>query len=97
MIIHISFSQFPLTIITICQDGDLGCWEVGTQLTTHGHTEADIEALFLLIQGVIDDNDATEFLTLLFIKTQNTGMIFGSGDVIRVGKDSAGYGASGRG
>lgn len=87
----------PLTIIAVCQDGDLGGREVGAQLAAHGHTEADIEALFLFIQGVIDDNDTTEFLPLILIKTQNAGMILRSGDVIRVGQDGAGYGASGRG
>lgn len=42
--------ETPLTIIAVCQDGDLGSREVGAHLAAHGHAEADIEGLFLLIQ-----------------------------------------------
>lgn len=93
----IRWTNTSLTIITVCQYGDLCGREVGAQLATHGHAEADVEALLLLIQGVINNNDATEFLTLILIETQNAGVIFWSGDVIRVRQDSAGYGAGGRG
>lgn len=86
-----------LTIIAVCQDGDFGTWEIGAQLASHWHAEADIETLFLLIQGVIDDDDATEFLTLILVEAQHAGVVLGSGDVIGVGQDSAGYSAGGRG
>lgn len=86
-----------LTIIAVCQDGDLGGREVGAHLAAHRHAEADVEALFLLIQGVINDNDATEFLPLILVKTQHTVVVLRSGDVVRVGQHSAGYGASGGG
>lgn len=86
-----------LTIVTVCQDYDLGGWEVGAHLAAHGHTEADVKALFLLVQGVINDDDATEFLSLILVKTQHTVVVLGSGDVVRVGEHSAGDGATGRG
>lgn len=38
-----------LTIIAVCQDDNLCCWEVGAHLAAHGHAEADVEALILLI------------------------------------------------
>ncbi len=87
----------PLTIVAVCQDGDLGGREVGAHLAAHGHAEADVEALFLLIQRVINDDDATEFLSLVLVKAQHAGVVLRSGDVVRVGQHSAGYGASGRG
>lgn len=86
----------PLTIIAVRQDGDLGRWEVGAHLATHGHAEADIEALFLLIQRVIDDNDATELLTFVLLEPQDAGVVLGPADVIRVGQDGVGCGSSGR-
>lgn len=89
--------ETPLTVIAVCQDGDPGSWEVGAHLASHGHAEADIERLFLFIQWVVNDDDATEFLSLILVKTQHTGVVLRSGDVIRVGQHSAGYGASGRG
>lgn len=89
--------ETPLTVIAVCQDGDLGSREVGAHLAAHGHAEADIEGLFLLIQWVINDNDAAEFLSLILVKTQHTGVVLRPGDVIRVGQHSAGYGARGRG
>lgn len=92
-----SNSDSLLTIIAVSQDGDLGSWVVGSQLAAHGHAEADIEALFLLIQRVIDDDDATEFLPLILVKTEYTVVVLWAGDVVRVGQHSAGYGASGRG
>lgn len=89
--------ETPLTVIAVCQDGDPGSWEVGAHLASHGHAEADIERLFLFIQWVVNDDDATEFLSLILVKTQHTGVVLRSGDVIRVGQHSAGYGAGGRG
>lgn len=91
-----SVLQAPLTIVAVCQDGDLGGWEAGAHLASHGHAEADVEALFLLIQGVIDDDDATELLSLVLVKAQHAGVVLRSGDVIGVGQHGAGYGASGR-
>lgn len=87
----------PLTIIAVCQDGDFGSRELGSHLATHGHAEADIEALLLLVQGVVDDNDATELLPLVLVKAQHTGVVLRSGDVIGVGQHRGGYGAGGSG
>lgn len=85
----------PLTIIAVCQDGDFSSRELGSHLAAHGHAEADIEALLLLVQRVVDDNDATELLPLVLVKAQHTGVILRSGDVIGVGQHRGGYGAGG--
>lgn len=77
------------------QDGDPGRGEVGAQLAAHGHAEADVEALFLLVQGVIDDDDAAELLPLVPVEAQDAGVILRPADVVGVGQDSGGYGASG--
>lgn len=86
-----------LTVITVSQDGDLGCWVVSAHSSAHGHAEADVEALFLLVQGVIDDDDATHFLTFVLIEAQDTVVVLRPSDVIRVGQDRAGDGTGGRG
>lgn len=85
----------PLTVIAVCQNGDFGRREVGAQLAPHGHAEADVKALLFLVKGVIDDNDATGFFALILIEAQHAGVVLGPGDVVRVGKDCAGYGAGG--
>lgn len=84
-----------LTIVTVCQDGHFGTRELDAHLTAHGHAEAHVEALFLLVQRIIDDYDAAKFLPFIFVEAQHAVVVFGSGDVVRVGQDSAGDGACG--
>lgn len=83
----------PLTIITVCQNDDFGWGELGAQLPPHGHTKADVEALLILVEGVINDKDAADFFTLILVEAQHGGVILRSGDVVGVRQDSAGYGA----
>lgn len=84
-----------LTVIMVCQDDHTGTREVGAHLASHGHAQRDIEALFLLIERVIDDDDATWLLTFVLVKAQNTRVVFRTSDVIRVRQDGAGDGACG--
>lgn len=87
--------MLPLTIITVCQNGDFGRGEAGAHLATHRHTEADVEALLFLIEGVINDDDAADFFPLILVKTQHAVVVLRSRDIVRVGQDHGGYGASG--
>lgn len=87
----------PLTIVAVCQDGDPGGGEAGAHQAAHGHAEADVEALVLLVQRVVDDDDPAELLALVLVEAQHAGVVLGSGDVVRVGQHGAGDGAGGRG
>jgi len=87
----------PLTVVAVGQDGDLGAGEGGAHLAPHGHAEGDVEALLVLVQRVVDHDDAAELLALVLVEAQQAGVVLGPRDVVRVGQHRAGDGARGRG
>ena len=83
----------PLTIVAVGQDGDLRTGEGGSHLATHGHAEGYVEALFLLVERIVDDDDAAGLLPLVLVKAEHAGVVLGTRDVVAVGEDRAGDGA----
>lgn len=57
-----------LTVVTVGQNCDFGGREICAQLTAHRHTEADVEALLFLVEGVIDDDDAADLFPLILFE-----------------------------
>lgn len=58
--------------------------------------QCDIEALFPLIQRVIDDHHTTLLLLLTLVEAKDAAMLLRAGDVVGVRKDGGGNCSRGR-
>lgn len=79
-----------LTVVRVLQDVDLGGVVVHSQAAADRHRQRDVEGLLPLVQGVVDDHHAAEFLPLASVKAQDAAVILRPGDVVRVGQDGGG-------
>lgn len=76
-----------LTVVRVLQDVDLGGVVVHPQAAADGHRQRDVEGLLPLVQGVVDDHHAAQFLPLAAVKAQDAAVILRPRDVVRVGQD----------
>lgn len=76
-------AAFPgLTVVRVLQDVDLGGVVVHSQAPADGHRQRDVERLLPLVQGVVDDHHAAQFLPLASVKAHDAAVILGPGDVV---------------
>lgn len=85
-----------LTVVRVLQDVDLGGVVVHSQAAADRHRQRDVEGLLPLVQGVVDDHHATQFLPLASVKAQDAAVILRPGDVVRVGQHGGGDRPRGR-
>lgn len=58
-----------------------------SQTAPDGQGQADVEALLLLIQGVVDDHHAARFFPLALVEAEDAAVLLWAGDVVRKGQD----------
>lgn len=83
-------SAFRLTVVHVFQDLDLGGGVVLPQTAPDGQGQADVEALLLLVQGVVDDHHAAGFLPLALVEAEDAAVLLWAGNVVGVGQDGGG-------
>lgn len=67
-----------------------------SQTASDGQGQADVEALFSLIQRVVDDHHAALFLPLALVEAEDAAVLLWAGDVVRIGQDGGGNRPNGR-
>lgn len=71
-----------LTVVRVLQDVDSGVGVVHSQAAPDGHRQGDVEALFSLVQRVVDDHHAAPLLPLAPVKTQDAAVLLRPRDVV---------------
>lgn len=92
----ISTASACLTIIHVFQDVDFGGGIVHSQAPPDRQRQSDIEALFSLVQRVVDDHHATLLLPLTLVEAKDAAVLLRTGDVVRVRQDGGGNSPWGR-
>ncbi|TNN63521.1 hypothetical protein EYF80_026263 [Liparis tanakae] len=70
--------------VMLIQDIDFGGGVVRSQTAPDRQRQSDVEALFSLVQRVVDNHDPTVLLPLTLVETKDADMLLWTGDVVRV-------------
>lgn len=93
---HISSAASAcLTIIRVFQDGDFGGGVVRSQTTPDRQRQRDVEALFSLVQRVVDNHHAASLLPLTSVEAKDAAVLLRTGDVVRERQHGSGNRACG--